>query len=522
MNQDILDIISAVSSEKQMDPEIVFSALEESLAAATVRKIGDETDVKIDIDRKTGDYKTFRRWTVVRELEEGEDPEEVEDAFFISDQRHYTLEQARECEKDPKAELGKTYLRQIDNIEYGRISAQSARQVMYTKLREAERIRAAAEYQNRLGELVNGVVKRVARNRDKLFVELDSLAEAVLSRWHQLEQDDFHLNSMVHAVLSDIEQTARGPQLVLSRTDPAMVTGLLRREVPEVAEQVVEIKGIAREPGGCTKIAVASRDARIDPVGACVGIGGVRVKQIMQELQGERVDIFAWDDDLVKLAINAMAPAQPLRVLADERKQMLSFVVPQSQLARAIGRNGQNVRLASKLTGWAISVLSEEEAVEQQQQQQQEDRSELSKQLDLPEALTKALLDANLGSLEDIAIAETADLESLEGFDAKLAEHVIAKAGDLMFSEAVLAGTEDSGPLDMELLQLEGMDPDLAYSLSQAGITTRKMLAEASIDEVLEKVPGLDEDYLGKLILAARADLLKAVADSTAEQDKAD
>ena len=529
MGQEILDIIEAVSIEKQLEQEIVFWALEESLAAATERKIGEDTDVQVNIDRKTGDFETFQRWTVVRMPEEGEDEESAEaagtpgdegahahahfgaeteeaDDVYRSPERHYTLEEA--LLKDPKAELGKTYLKQIDNIEFGRIAAQAARQVMFAKLREATRKRTAEDYRNRIGTLVQGPVKRQARIKDRVFIELDSLAEAVLLRRHQLEQDDFHLNTVVHAVLSEIEETPRGPQLILSRTAPEMVVALLRREVPEVAEQVVEIKAIAREAGGCTKIAVASRDARIDPVGACVGIGGVRVKQIMQELQNERIDIFEWDDDLVGLAIKAMGPAKPIRVHTDERRQALSFVVPEAQLARAIGRNGQNVRLASKLTGWAINVLSEEEEKEQQENQQQQEILEMTQQLDISEEIAKTLLDANLNSLEDLALAEPEQIAELPGMDADLAERIIDKASDLALSEVVLAGDQDSGPLDRELLEVAGMDPDLAYKLAQAGMSTRQQLADADIDEVLELAPEQDEDYIGTLIVAARSELL--------------
>ncbi|MGI9345031.1 MAG: transcription termination factor NusA [Gammaproteobacteria bacterium] len=520
MSQAILDMISSVSAEKQLSQEIVFDALEAALAVATARKIGPEVDVRVDIDRSTGDYSSFRRWTVVRQISEEElalleeDESYIPEPYYLSSERHYTLEEA--LNEDPEAELGKQYLKSIENIEFGRIATQSARQVMFAKLKEAQSHRVAADYRNRLGQLVNGTVKKVMRNREKVLVELDAFAEAVLPRKYQLDQDEFQPNTVIYAVLEEIGEGMRGPQLILSRTSPAMVERLLEREVPEVAEQIVEIKGVAREPGGCSKVAVASGDARIDAVGACVGISGVRVKQVMQELQNERIDIFAWDDDLIKLASNAMAPAaQPIRVTADEQTQALNFVVPREQLARAIGRNGLNVRLASKLTGWAINVLSEEDEAEQKREQKQAEQSNLVDLLDVSEQVANALLAANIRTAEDLMMLEPEDLAELEGLDLDKANQMLDLASDILLREAVLEGSEDTSSVDKALIDLPDMDPDLAYQLSQAGFSTPRELGESGLDDVLEKLPDVDEDLVSQLILSARADI---VAAANAEQ----
>lgn len=535
MNQDILDMVTTVSNEKNLEREVVFWVLEECLAAASKRKISLESDIRVRMDRKSAEYKTYRCWTVVPEApEENEESEQEppppfysqqplpeEENFFRHEDRHYTLEQA--LLKDPEAELDKVYEEQVENIDFSRITSQVGRNVLFAKLREAERLRTAKEYRDRVGELLHGTIKRISTNKErKFFVELDSMAEAMLPRHGQLEQDEFHLNMTVHAVLSKVEDTQRGPQLILSRTQPEMVIALLQREVPEVAEQVVEIKAIARQAGGCCKIAVASRDARIDPVGACVGIGGVRVKQIMQELKGERVDIFPWDDDVAKLVLHAMAPAQPVSVTLDERRKKIDFVVQQAQQARAIGRHGQNVYLASCITDWAIHVLSEEEAAQQQETQSEHERSELAQQLDISEEMARVLMDARIHSLDDLVEAEPEDLAKLEGLNEEEAEEMIDKASDLLLREVVLAGDEESGPLDQALVDLPGMDPELAQTLLQAGFGTREQLAAADLGEVMEQLPDLNEkseDYIGTLIVAARRERIQAIKNSEPNEE---
>ena len=353
-SKEILMVADAVSNEKGLDKGVIFEAIESALATAT-RKFHDRDniDCRVSVDQKTGDYETFRVWTVLEE-----DDEEFEQGS------HMTPAEAKE--KDPGLELGGTWEEKIDNVEFGRIAAQTAKQVIVQRVREAEREIVIAEYKHRVGELVNGTVKKVTR--DVVIVDLGGNAEACLPRDQMIPRESFRMGDRLRALLMDVRSEQRGPQLFLSRTSPEMLIALFKIEVPEISEQVIEIRAAARDPGSRAKIVVSTNDGRIDPVGACVGMRGSRVQVVSNELASERIDIIPWDDNPAQLVINSMAPAEVASVIVDEEKHTMDIAVEEENLAQAIGRNGQNVRLSSELTGWTINVMSLEDAAIKQQQ----------------------------------------------------------------------------------------------------------------------------------------------------------
>jgi|TARA_A100000164_G_scaffold267379_1_gene239225 N utilization substance protein A len=490
MSKEILMVVDAVSNEKGVSRGVIFEAIESALATAT-KKLNDneEIDCRVSVDRETGDYETFRVWTV------------VEDEEFLEEASQFTLEQAGE--KDKSLAIGDTYEEKIDNVEFGRIAAQTAKQVIVQKVREAEREIVIGDYQDRVGELVAGTVKKVTR--DNVIVDLGNNAEALLPRDQMIPRETFRISDRLRALLVDVRSEQRGPQLFLSRTSPDMLIELFKIEVPEIAEEVIEIKAAARDPGSRAKIVVSTNDGRIDPVGACVGMRGSRVQVVSNELANERIDIILWDDNPAQLVINSMAPAEVASIIVDEDSHTMDIAVEEENLAQAIGRNGQNVRLSSALTGWAINVMSEEDAAAKQQQEASTFIEMFMEKLDVDEEVSEVLVQEGFTSLEEIAYVPLEEILAIEGFDEEIANELRNRAKDALLTQAI-ASEEDlsSANIADDLLSMEGMDDALALQLSEKSILSMEDLAEQAIDELMD-IEGMDEERAGKLIMTARA-----------------
>ncbi|MFL2705649.1 MAG: transcription termination factor NusA [Gammaproteobacteria bacterium] len=485
MQNEILLVAESVSGEKGLSKDIIFEAIESALATATKRRYPEPSNILVNIDQSTGEYETFRFWEVVEE-EEFEDPG-----------MHLLLEEAKD--KDPSLELGSTIEEKIDNVEFGRIAAQAAKQVIVQKVREAERAKIVDQYRSFLGELVNGTVKKVTR--EFLIVDLGDGAEAILPRNELVPSEVYRIGDRLRAVLREEERENRGSQLALSRRCPEMVGELFRLEVPEIAEQVIEIKAIARDAGSRTKLAVKTNDNRIDPVGACVGMRGSRVQAVSNELGNERLDIVIWDDDPAQLLINAMGSAEIDSIVLDEVKQVMEVVVEKESLAQAIGRSGQNVRLCSQLTGWKLNVVDKELA-DQQGQAGLASSEILIKYLDVDADLAEVLTGEGYVSLDSISTAEESDLAAIEGFDEEMAVLLINRAKEALLTLAMEISTEDQND-QTDLLLVEGVDMSLALELNQKGIKTRDDLAELSTEELCELIT-MEAEPAGELIMKAR------------------
>jgi len=486
MGKEILLVAEAVSNEKGVDREIIFEAIELALATATKKRYEDEdSDIIVNIDRKTGDFDTFRRWLVVPDDE------------LAKLGTEFTTEEA--AEKDPNLKPGDVYEEQIENIEFGRIGAQAAKQIIVQKVREAERLKIVSQYRERVGELVTGVVKKVGR--DKLFIDLGNNAEAELPRDQLIGRESFRIGERVRALLLAIREDTRGPRLILSRAAPEVLIELFRIEVPEISEEVIEIKGAARDPGLRAKIAVKTNDKRIDPVGACVGMRGSRVQAVSNELGGERIDIVLWDDNPAQLVINAMAPAEVASIVIDEDTHTMDVAVTEDNLAMAIGKGGQNVRLASDLTEWSLNVMTEEEAGQKQEAERSSLIGNFVDNLDVDEDFAEFLVEEGFSTLEEVAYVPLEEMLEIEGLDEDTVEELRARAKDALLNEA-LASEEQ---LDEAILEIEGMDHDTALALNQAGVKTLDDLAEQSVDDLMDIQAINDEELAAKFIMAARA-----------------
>ncbi|MED5529107.1 MAG: transcription termination factor NusA [Pseudomonadota bacterium] len=490
MSKEILMVADAVSNEKGVSRSVIFEAIESALATAT-KKLYDKEEIgcRVSVDRDTGDYETFRVWTIVDEDE------------YEEEGSQFTLEQANE--KDKSLDIGDTWEEKIDNVEFGRIAAQTAKQVIVQKVREAEREIVISEYKDKVGELVAGTVKKVTR--DNIIVDLGKNAEALLPRDQMIPRETFRIGDRMRALLTDVESEQRGPQLFLSRTSPDMLIELFKIEVPEIAEEIIEIKAAARDPGSRAKIVVTTNDGRIDPVGACVGMRGSRVQVVSNELANERIDIILWNDNPAQLVINSMAPAEVASIIVEEDSHTMDIAVEEENLAQAIGRNGQNVRLSSQLTGWTINVMSEEEAADKQQQEASSFKEMFMQQLDVEDEVGEVLVQEGFTSLEEIAYVPLDEILVIEGFDEEIANELRNRAKDALLTQAI-ASQEDlsSANIADDLLNMEGMDDELALALAKKGILSMEDLAEQSIDE-LNDVENMDEDRAGKLIMTARA-----------------
>lgn len=488
MGKELLLVAEALSNEKGVSKEVVIEAIQAALESATRKLSGMELGVRVHLDSRTGEYETFRYWDVVAD-DEIEFPE-----------RELTLEQAQE--RKPDIGIGDRIEEPMPSIEFGRIAAQTARQVILQKVREAERKLVVDQFQSKLGQLVYGTVKKVTR--DNVIIDLGGKAEAFMPRSEMLPQEMFRTNDRVRAYLYDIVDQARGPQLLVSRIRNEMLIELFRIEVPEIGENVIDIKAAAREPGSRAKIAVKTNDGRIDPVGACVGMRGARVQAVSSELGGERVDIILWDDNPAQLVINAMAPAEISSIVVDEDNHTMDLAVQKDQLSQAIGRNGQNVRLASQLTGWTLNVMTIEEFEDKSQEESTKVVQLFTSTLEIDDELAGLLVSHGFSSLEEIAYVPKEELLAIEAFDEEIVDELRARANDTLLTQALTLGEGlGSDSSDADLLTMDGMTDVLADKLRKIGIKTMEDLAEQSVDELLE-LEGMTEEKAGELIMKAR------------------
>lgn len=489
MTKEILLVAEAVSNEKGVSEDIIFEAIELALATATKKRYDEDSDIHVTIDRKTGDYTTLRRWLVVPD----------DEMALLGTQ--FTTEEA--IEQNPSLVPGDIHEEVIENVGFGRIAAQTAKQVIVQRVREAEREQIVDQYRNRVGELVAGTVKKVTR--DNIIVDLGNNAEGLLPRGNLVGRETFRINDRLRAILLQISDEVRGPQLILSRSCPQMLIELFRIEVPEIAEGVIQIRSAARDPGSRAKIAVKTNDQRIDPIGACVGMRGSRVQAVSNELDSERVDIILWDDNPAQLVINAMSPAEVESIVVDEDTHTMDVAVSEDNLAQAIGRGGQNVRLASELTGWTINVMSTDEAQEKQEAESGQIIQLFVDRLDVDEEVAEVLVEEGFTTLEEVAYVPLEEMMSIEGFDEEISEELRARAKDALLTLAI-ASEEQLGSRDPaeDLLEMEGMDRQLAFVLASRGLVTMEDLAEQGVDDLLD-IPEMTEERAGALIMTARA-----------------
>ncbi len=502
MNKEILMVVDAVSNEKGVDKEIIFEAIEAALASATRKRHGDDIEVRVAIHRETGDYDTFRRWKVF----------EDESTELEVPARELRMQDA--VDVDPDAEPGGYVEEPMESVDFGRIAAQTAKQVIVQKVREAERAQVVEEFEDRVGELVSGLVKRVDRNG--VYVDLGGNAEAFVPREHLIPREPVRPQDRVKGFLREVRSEPRGPQLFLTRTAPEFLVELFKLEVPEVGQGLIEILGAARDPGMRAKIAVKSNDQRIDPVGACVGMRGSRVQAVSNELAGERVDIILWDDNPAQFVINAMSPADVVSIVVDEDSHSMDIAVDEEKLSQAIGRGGQNIRLASELTGWELNVMTAEDADAKSETEAKEVAVRFMEQLDVDEEVATILVQEGFSSLEEVAYVPAAELLAIEEFDEAIVEELRNRARDTLITQAIVQEEKiDEVEPAEDLLTLEGMDKGLAFLLASRGVVTREDLAEQSVDD-LEDIEELDPERAGELIMAARAHWFETVEEQEA------
>lgn len=488
MKKEILLVADAVSNEKGVDQEVIFQAIELALATATKKRYEEDSEIEVTIDRKTGDYVTERCWLV------------VDDDVVAELGTQFTTEEAHDA--DPSLKIGDIHKEVVENIGFGRIAAQTAKQVIVQKVREAERAQIVDQYRGRVGELVSGTVKKVTR--DNIIVDLGGNAEGLMPREELVGREVFRMNDRVRALLMDVRSEVRGPQLYLSRACSEMLVELFKIEVPEISEEVISLRGAARDPGSRAKIAVSTNDGRMDPVGACVGMRGSRVQAVSNELGNERIDIVLWDDNPAQFVINAMAPAEIESIVVDEETGSMDLAVSDDNLAQAIGRGGQNVRLASELTEWQINVMSTEDWNAKQAEEAGSSKDVFIKHLDIDEDVADVLVDEGFTTLEEVAYVPMEEFLAIDGFDEDIAEELRSRAKDALLTQA-LANEEQSGdPLPAEdLLNMEGMDNVLANELAIRGVITMEDLAEQSVDELMV-IDEMEEDRAAALIMKAR------------------
>ncbi|HEB95214.1 MAG TPA: transcription termination/antitermination protein NusA [Sedimenticola thiotaurini] len=491
MNKEILLVVDVVSNEKDVDKEIIFEAIEAALASATRKKHGGEIDVRVAIDRETGDYTSYRRWEVIEEPDE-------EEGFH--EERQILLEDARR--DNPDIQPGDFIEEPMDSIAFGRIAAQTAKQVIVQKVREAERAKVVEAYRERVGELVTGVVKRI--DRGNVTVDLGGNAEAVILREEMIPRESVRSGDRIRGYLYEVRPEPRGPQLFVSRTRPELLIELFKLEVPEVGEGLIEIIGAARDPGQRAKIAVLSKDPRIDPVGACVGMRGSRVQAVSNELNGERVDIILWNENPAQFVINAMSPADVVSIVVDEDSHSMNVAVTEENLSQAIGRGGQNVRLASELTGWELNVMSEEEAAAQSEEEARQLIGNFMEQLDVDEEVATILVQEGFSTLEEVAYVPVTEMLEIDEFDPEIVDALRSRAKDVLLTRALAREESLTEEPEEDLLNMEGMDRGLAFELAARGVKSMEDLAEQSVDELME-IEGMDEERAGKLIMTARA-----------------
>lgn len=492
MNKEILYVVDAVSNEKGVDKEIIFEAIEAALATATRKKNGKDIDVRVQIDRKTGDYDTFRRWEIVAPAENG---------GLESPLRQITLEAAQI--EQPGIQLGEFVEEQIDSVDFGRIAAQTAKQVIVQKVREAERARVVDAFRDKVGQLVMGTVKRVERGN--VYLDLGDNVEAIIPREDVIPREVVRPGDRMRGYLKEVRAEARGPQLFVSRTAVEFLIELFKLEVPEVGQGLIQIVSGARDPGSRAKIAVKTTDPRLDPVGACVGMRGSRVQSVSNELAGERVDIILWNENPAQFVINAMSPAEVTSIVMDEESGTMDVAVDNEKLSQAIGRGGQNIRMASQLTGWELNVMALSDMEAKSETETKALVQLFMQQLDVDEEVAAILVNEGFSSIEEVAYVPESELADIEEFDEDTVKELRGRARDALLTKAISQEEklEDAVP-QQDLLEMEGMDRELAYQLAGMGICSMEDLAEQSVDELMV-IDDMDEEKASQLIMTARA-----------------
>lgn len=487
MSREVLLLVDALAREKNVDKEIVFGALEAALASATKKRFGDEeADIRVGIDRNTGEYQSFRCWEV------------MDDENFETPELHIKLEEAQKI--DPNYQIGEFVEESLESIDFGRIGAQAAKQVIFQKIRDAEREQILADFMERSEHLVSGTIKRIERGN--AIVEFGKI-EALLPREQMIPKENLRVGDRVRAYLLRVDRTVRGPQIVLSRITPQFLVKLFELEVPEIEEGLLEIVSAARDPGSRAKIAVRSNDQRIDPIGTCVGMRGSRVQGVTNELAGERVDIVLWSEDPATGVINALAPAEVTSIVVDEDKHSMDVIVEEENLAQAIGRGGQNVRLASELTGWEINLMTVEESSQKNEAEFSRIRDLFIAKLDVDEDVADILVKEGFNTLEEVAYVPLDEMLEIEALDEDTVNELRSRARNALLNAAIVNEERVEHSIE-DLLKMEEVDETVARALASKGVGTQEQLADLDAEELME-MTGMDEDRANKLIMAARA-----------------
>ncbi|CAN7391209.1 Transcription termination/antitermination protein NusA [compost metagenome] len=486
MSREVLLLVDALAREKNVDKDVVFGALEAALASATKKRFEEDVDIRVAIDRESGEHETFRRWLVV--------PDEL---GLQEPDKQILLFEARD--ESPSIELGDFIEQQIESVEFGRIGAQAAKQVILQRIRDAEREQILNDYLDRGEKIMTGTVKRA--DKKGLIVE-SGRVEALLARDQIIPKENLRTGDRVRAYILNVDRAARGPQIELSRTAPEFLIKLFENEVPEMEEGLLEIKAAARDPGVRAKIAVVAHDKRIDPIGTCVGVRGTRVTAVRNEIGGEAVDIVLWSEDPAQFVIGALAPAQVQSIVVDEEKHSMDVVVDEENLAVAIGRSGQNVRLASELTGWQINIMTQEESAQKQAEESDVVRKLFMAKLDVDEEVADILIEEGFSTLEEVAYVPISEMMEIEAFDEDTVNELRNRARDALLTME-LAREEKVEEVSQDLRSLDGLNPELIGKLAEGDIHTRDDLAELAVDELVE-MTGVSEEEAKSLIMKAR------------------
>lgn len=491
MSKEVLAVVEIMSNEKGVDEEIIFEAIEAALATATRKNHNDEIDVRVSIDRHTGDYDTFRRWEV------------IEDDVQIEDHVGWYLRHMDAVDIEPHIEPGQFIEEPIESIEFGRIGAQTAKQVIIQKVREAERKKIVEDYEKRVGEILTGQVKRIERG--DVILDLGDNVDAIIPRQSLINRESFKMGERVRAYVQEVSYKTRGPLVVMSRACKEMLIELFKIEVPEIGDDLIDIMSAARDVGLRAKVAVRANDPRLDPIGACVGMRGGRVQAVTNELHGERIDIVLWDTNDAQFVINAMAPAEVTSIMVDEDSHTMDLAVEDEQLSQAIGKNGQNIRLATELTGWELNVMTESEMAEKHETESETLKTLFVNALEVDDELAEVLVDEGFTTLDEVAYLPAEEMLEIEGFDQEIVDELKERAQDALLTQAIAneEAAENNQPSE-DLLNLEGMTDAIAQTLAASGISDQEALAELGVDELLEIVE-IDNTAASELIMKARA-----------------
>ncbi|BBP46029.1 transcription termination/antitermination protein NusA [Thiosulfatimonas sediminis] len=491
MSKEVLAVVEIMANEKGVDKEIIFDAIETALATATRRSYDDEIDARVAINRQSGDYRTFRRWEVIA------------DDVYIEDHVGWYIRHMDSVEEDPSKAIGEYIEEEIESIDFGRIGAQTAKQVIIQKVREAERKKVVEVYQKRVGEILTGQVKRI--DRGDVILDMGDNVDAMIPRSELVGRETFRMGDRVRGYLQLVEFRPRGPQLIMSRACNEMLIELFKIEVPEIADDLIDIMSAARDVGFRAKIAVRANDPRLDPIGACVGMRGGRVQAVTNELNGERIDIILWDGSDAQFVINAMAPAEVTSIMVDEDKHSMDLAVEDDSLSQAIGKNGQNIRLASELTGWTLNVMTQTSMAEKHEIESKDQVNVFTNNLDVDEEMAEVLVAEGFSTLEEVAYVPAAEMLDIDGFDEDIVAELKQRAKDALLTMAIAEEEKQAlAEPEQDLLDLDGMEPDMAKKLAANGVKSQEDLAELGTDEVLD-ILEIDEERAAALIMAARA-----------------